>query len=159
MAYFVVYSESKHFFAIKKEWLERPVLGVISKMFFAGDWNAISDFNVDTEYYINRHREACYKVFVYKSFETEIEAKHFATKKRPSAPVDYKSGIKFISKRKYFGPVAYLELSDSENEDQSDSDDGMQSVGSDTTPNNSFVEPNDQNTDEVSVQKENEVSL
>lgn len=68
MDFFVVFMECRRYVAVKKQWIQNPVIGTESKMFFSNDKEAAPNFQLEQQYYLNERNDACYNVFVRKSF-------------------------------------------------------------------------------------------
>lgn len=114
MKFFVVYLESKRYFALREKWIQNPKVGEKSTVFFSNDYDSEADFTCAKKYYIDENVNANYDAFVYKSFETYDAAEYYAKNKRLVAPVRY-----LISGRVNFGPeptgpVDFIVVSDSD---------------------------------------------
>lgn len=122
MEYFVVFLKCKRYFALPKHWIENPVLGKPSTVFFSGNGDSTPDFTCERKYYINQNVNACYDAFVYKSFDTYEAAHHFALNKRVVAPIQYRTLATLDFSRPLHEPVDSIEISDSDiSESDSDS--------------------------------------
>lgn len=112
MDYFVVYLiKSKRFLALPKNWIEHPILGQESKVFFSADKNILPDFNSRIGYYVNNDANACYEAYVYKAFGSWDAAERFALNKRVTPPIQYKTLQKFDYEPGHT-PVDFMEISD-----------------------------------------------
>lgn len=68
MNFFVVYLQCKRFIAVKKEWIKNPIIGHESTVFISRNTQAVANFDIVREYYVNEKEDACYDCFVYKGF-------------------------------------------------------------------------------------------
>lgn len=114
MEYYVVYLKCKRYIALPKDWIENPVIGQRSKVFFSGDASSTPDFTCEEKFYPDEKVNACYEATVYKSFHTYDTAKNFTLDKRVVAPVNYRTFEKFDFKP-VAEPVNFIEISDSDN--------------------------------------------
>lgn len=113
MAYYVVYLQCKRYLVLPMHWIEKPVIGQPSKVFFSGDDSLSPDFTCEVKYYINEKARSCYEAFVIRSFESFNAAQYYASNKRVVPPIQYQSLHKFIFVPGP-NPVDYIEISDSE---------------------------------------------
>lgn len=68
MNFFVVFMECRRNVVVKKEWISNPIVGAETRMFYSNDRDAVPNFEMVPEYYLNSQCSACYNVFVIKSF-------------------------------------------------------------------------------------------
>lgn len=70
MDFFVVFMECRRYFAVKRQWISNPVVGTETKIYFSRDGDAVPNYELEleSEFYLNQKHEACYNVFVLKSF-------------------------------------------------------------------------------------------
>lgn len=68
MIFFAIYLQSNRFVTIKKDWIEKPIVGSESKVFFSPNPEAIARFDIQKKFYLNATIDGCYDGFVYKSF-------------------------------------------------------------------------------------------
>lgn len=68
MIFFVALLESKKWLAVKKAWVENPVVGQESKIFFSEKENAIPDFSKPIGYYLNVQSDGVYDGFICRQF-------------------------------------------------------------------------------------------
>lgn len=94
MAFYVVYLKCKKYVALKKEWIQNPVVGQVSKVFISADTSLNADFNAEKSFFLVENN-MCYDGFVEKMYENLESAHRFIEKKRTTAPVFYKTGKKF----------------------------------------------------------------
>lgn len=114
MEYYVVYLKCKRYIALPKDWIENPVIGQRSKVFFSGNASSTPDFTCEEKFYPDEKVNACYEAIVYKSFHTYETAKNFTLDKRVVAPVNYRTFEKFEFNT-VAQPVDFIEISDSDN--------------------------------------------
>lgn len=118
MAYFVVYLiKSKRYLAVQGNWIEFPIVGQESKVFISADTNVLANLNSRIGYYVNSNANACYEAYVYKEFDSLDAAEQFASKKRLTPPIQYKTLQKFDFEASCH-PVEFLEISDDMIEDE-----------------------------------------
>lgn len=120
MEYFVIYLiKSKRYLALPKKWVQNPKLGEESKVFFSADTNDTPDFTCEMGYYLNKEVSACYDAYVYKAFDSIDAAERFASNKRITPPVQYKSLQKFHHMAGS-NPVDFIEIDDDVDENEDD---------------------------------------
>lgn len=68
MNFFVAYLESKRYIALKESWIQNPILGKESKVFFSNDENTVPDFSLPIQFYLNNREDGVYDAFVYRKF-------------------------------------------------------------------------------------------
>lgn len=68
MNFFAVYLASKRIIALQPNWIENPVVGKPSKVFFSKNPNTVADFSTEPLHFLNGSIDACYEAFVYKCF-------------------------------------------------------------------------------------------
>lgn len=64
--YFVVYLKCKRYIALSGDWIENPVVGKPSKVFFSPERSTMADFTLETTHYLRPNSNACYDGFVYR---------------------------------------------------------------------------------------------
>lgn len=101
--FFVVCLKQKRFIIIKKEWIQNPSIGQMSKIFYSKNEDAIPNFDGSLKYYLNRGIEACYEGYVQKSFDSLEKAENFIEWKRPFVPIA-ESNLNFEE------PVDFIDL-------------------------------------------------
>lgn len=125
MANFVVFLQCQKFLAQ----INNPKIGEDSKIFFSPDSNVQTDFTLETEYYLIGSAACCLvsqiikksiDLKVIQNCQNRILGWSWKIRKK-EASVQYKIGVKFNSKRKKVGPVAFMSI-DSD-DDLSDVDD------------------------------------
>lgn len=121
MNFFVVFLESRRYKVVKRDWISNPVVNVKTTMFYSNNPAAVANFAMQPEYYFNPDNDACYNIYVVKSFgkfrfkiDSEIEAKTYASSKRVMTQVKYSTGDKFGEKKSSSETVAYIAISDDE---------------------------------------------
>lgn len=115
MKYFVVYLKCKRYLAVPKHWIENPIVGQPSTVFYCGNGNTLADFSLDNKHYVDERVNACYDGFVLKSFDSYETAKDYASNKRIVAPVQYNTLTIFdFSGGRDSEPVDLIEISDSD---------------------------------------------
>lgn len=111
MEYFVVYLiKNKRYLALPMNWIQNPILGQESKVFFSADINVAPDFSLEIGYYLNKNVNACYESYVYKCFDSFDSAQKFAEDKRVTVPIQYKTLKKFNHIWAEPNPVDFLEI-------------------------------------------------
>lgn len=68
MDFFVVFLESRRYMVVQRQWISNPVVGAEAKIFFSADKNAVPNFEIEPEFYVNPNLGACYNAFVLKAF-------------------------------------------------------------------------------------------
>lgn len=68
MVYLVALIECKKWLPVKMEWVENPVLGQKSNIFFSQNENAASDFSKPIGFYLNERCDGVYEDFIYRKF-------------------------------------------------------------------------------------------
>lgn len=68
MNFYVVYLESGKYIALKRNWVQNPILGEESMVFLSKDESANPNFSSEQLFYVNKNVDATYKAFVYKRF-------------------------------------------------------------------------------------------
>lgn len=68
MDYFVVYLKSMKYFTVHRKWIQNPVVGEQSKIFYSSNFNDVADFTCAVLYFLDKSVAACYNAFVYKVF-------------------------------------------------------------------------------------------
>lgn len=68
MASYVVYLKNNSFLVVPEAWIQNPVLGIVSKVYFSNNLADAPDFDLKAKFYINVFVAGCYEAFVYKKF-------------------------------------------------------------------------------------------
>lgn len=66
--FFVVALRQQKLLAIKKQWIENPLLLSFTKIFFSANSQKEPNFALETRYYFNKNCDACYDAYIIKSF-------------------------------------------------------------------------------------------
>lgn len=68
MNFFVVQTESMRWLAVKRDWVQNPILKKRSLVFLSPNPNEIADFKIQSSFYINQHENSVYESFVWPEF-------------------------------------------------------------------------------------------
>lgn len=68
MNFFAIYLAHKRVIAVKREWIQNPVLRSKTKFFYSENPNATADYTTCPLYYINKNIDACYDGFILQGF-------------------------------------------------------------------------------------------
>lgn len=79
MGFYVVYLKCKRHVVMKREWIENPVVGQVSKVFISADTSLNADFNVEKSFCLVE-KNMCYDGFVEKMYENLEPAHRFIEK-------------------------------------------------------------------------------
>lgn len=60
--------ECQKWLAVKKQWIEKPIVGDETKMFYSKNDEKCADFSKEIRYYLNKEDDGVYNCFVYRQF-------------------------------------------------------------------------------------------